>query len=376
METNVYVDGSHRISGKRVCNAGAGIYFGDDHPSNMCVGILSESITNSTVEIIAVYIALVITRCMPRVCIFTDSAHCVNPLTVKYQDYVSNGWKNKSGKILCDSTIFINCSSIIESRRKEGYTTMIKKVVGHSNVKGNVIADALASQAVTGSITYQRVITTYLDLNVIVKGSLESSDTINESMRMLSSEKTPDITATSAVYQTNSVAIPTMGDHNQISNKGKGNLPAKLVEVTTNNMFLLCIRCCSMILIKYPSNHPMNSQNGLGKLHESTIAATVCRQCILSPLRNTAQSSTQKIMDEVKEALAKLAISPQIMNISVYTQCAKRISKKEQHILSRNGYIECISIDHVSTLCDHLCTVTSIDTDKGCMIPYLKMGFL
>ena len=72
--------------------------------------------------------------------IYSDSAYAINSFTVWRHNWKANGWRKADGSPVKNLELIQAFDDLIEN----GYQFCLKKVKGHSNCEGNIIADKLA----------------------------------------------------------------------------------------------------------------------------------------------------------------------------------------------------------------------------------------
>lgn len=370
---NIYVDGSYRLSEHNGMCGGIGLYFGDNHPCNLSGVIISENATSGRLELIALYVALVVTDDIKRITIYSDSKHVVDPLTSKYSEYVSNGWQTKKKIYLADYDLFRECASVIEDRRQRGHKIKIKKVIAHAGVKGNEMADKFAGYASTSSGNEDGYITSTIVIDNNIRDSIKSHSIITNMSCILRDGDSIGHLAT---------GTDNVEDTGHLSDEEFWSKPLSLQNTSTNSshkqnyIFLLCIREGCMICINYPADYSYDLVNGIGNLSESTIMVTVCRSCLLNDAQPNSKVSLSNLANDMKNTMNKIKISKSIIQTSNYETCAKAISGIDQTVFGNGNYVECVSITEISMKFGSDCMAMSIDVDNNVALPYLKLGFL
>lgn len=77
--------------------------------------------------------------------IYSDSAYAINSFTIWRHNWKANGWCKADGSPVKNLELIQAYDDLIE----KGYRFRLEKVKGHSNCKGNIIADELAVAEVT-----------------------------------------------------------------------------------------------------------------------------------------------------------------------------------------------------------------------------------
>lgn len=150
----VYTDGSCIIGPDHERYGGAGVWFGEGDVRNTHVPIKTDLSTNQYAELLAIRYALILCRNVPSLTIYTDSKYSINCITVWYKAWEKNGWKTTNNKDVLHASLIKYCISVIEYRDRQGYSTSLNYVKGHSGDPGNDGADSLAGLA--SSKSYQR----------------------------------------------------------------------------------------------------------------------------------------------------------------------------------------------------------------------------
>ena len=154
----VYTDGA--CQGNQFQNlrrAGAGAYWGQDHPFNVSQPLAGEQQTNNRVELLAVLSAFQVE--LRPMEVRTDSLYVCNSITKHPQRWKNEGWKKK-GKLIINADLWQQLGEILEQRDPDSHK--ITKVKGHAQAAdvlagrvlgtdkhGNDAADALAVAAAT-----------------------------------------------------------------------------------------------------------------------------------------------------------------------------------------------------------------------------------
>ena len=143
MALSVYADGS--CSG----NPGHGgfgviVYESDGETVHDCHAEFQKHTTNNEQELKAILYVLKTyghkdAEEIPDV--YTDSAYAYNTFTDWMYDWQRLGWVKKDGRLPSNLEIVKEYFNL----EKQGYKINLHKIKGHTNIKGNVIADGLAS---------------------------------------------------------------------------------------------------------------------------------------------------------------------------------------------------------------------------------------
>lgn len=146
---DIYVDGSCGVSSRGTITGGIGICFRLEYIKDLSITIYWKNTTPiiiQNLEAVAVCITLILTENIDNVNIYSDCEQTVSCLTDLREYYQSRNWRNAKKKPIASSAILKECISIMEARNEKGCTANIKRVIGHSGIVGNSIADKLAYQ--------------------------------------------------------------------------------------------------------------------------------------------------------------------------------------------------------------------------------------
>lgn len=143
----IFTDGSCRSNGKENSVGGYGVVVCDDENNVIaCFREDKEHTTNNEMELMAILCAMEKYGKWPiEITVYSDSAYAVNTFNEWMFSWAQNDWtrgpKHEPIKNL----------ELIQYYYKlyqEGYRIDLKKVKGHNNIKGNELADALATGAI------------------------------------------------------------------------------------------------------------------------------------------------------------------------------------------------------------------------------------
>ncbi|KAJ7106758.1 ribonuclease H-like domain-containing protein, partial [Mycena epipterygia] len=135
----VYVDGSCLNNGRDNAAAGAGVYWGPNHPWNEGVRV-PDNQTNNRGEVYAILRALQRAYLDQTLHIWSDSEYAMESIAVRAPDEASRGWKCTNGDLFRDIV------SLIKQRHAPVVFIQVK---GHSGNTHNDAADALAKLGAT-----------------------------------------------------------------------------------------------------------------------------------------------------------------------------------------------------------------------------------
>lgn len=123
--------------------SGAGVVIIENNkPIMKWIGAYQENGTNNIAELKAMQMALFLAKKLNIKTIKTDSQYTINILTKWAISWQKNNWKKKGGPIK-------NLKLIKELYKEyQNLDVTLKYVKGHSNNKGNDLADYLANQAI------------------------------------------------------------------------------------------------------------------------------------------------------------------------------------------------------------------------------------
>ncbi|KAJ6569210.1 ribonuclease H-like domain-containing protein, partial [Mycena capillaripes] len=135
----VYVDGSCLNNGRDNATAGAGIYWGPNHPWNEAIRV-PDAQTNNRGEVYAILRALQRAHPNKTLHIWSDSEYAMETIATRAPDEASCGWKCTHGDLFNDIVHLINARHA---------PVVFVQVRGHSGNKHNDAADELAKQGAT-----------------------------------------------------------------------------------------------------------------------------------------------------------------------------------------------------------------------------------
>jgi ribonuclease HI len=171
----IYTDGSAIRNGAENAEAGAGLWYGRDHPRNKAVKLEMVNPTNNKAELVAVLIALQDNPDTP-IEIRTDSEMVVKGLL-----YRAKKWEDKNWLEIKDTELW---KAIIAELRKRPQITYIKWVKGHAKDEGNKEADKLANEGRSSAITISEEDIQH-DKTMMEDGAKLSTLTMKEAYKMI-----------------------------------------------------------------------------------------------------------------------------------------------------------------------------------------------
>lgn len=138
----VYTDGACINNGKEGATAGIGVFWGENHPDNVCER-LSGRQTNNRAEILAAKQAIkqAKQKGVKNLVLKTDSGFCINGITSWIHGWKRNGWKLSSGEPVVNRAEFEELDSVLT-----GINVKWVHVRGHKGEPGNEAADSLANE--------------------------------------------------------------------------------------------------------------------------------------------------------------------------------------------------------------------------------------
>ncbi|KAF2688771.1 ribonuclease H-like protein [Lentithecium fluviatile CBS 122367] len=137
----IYTDGAAKGNGKLGAVAGIGIWFGPDDPRNESNPLPGLRQTNQRAELAAISRALDIAPINRDVIIYSDSHYSIQCVTVWYEKWEENRWKNSAGKDVENKDLIKPIRSRLEERETAGAQTELVWVKGHNKNVGNEGAD-------------------------------------------------------------------------------------------------------------------------------------------------------------------------------------------------------------------------------------------
>ncbi|KAJ6551066.1 ribonuclease H-like domain-containing protein, partial [Mycena vulgaris] len=132
----VYVDGSCLNNGTDSARAGAGVYWGPNHPWNEALRVPDKQ-TNNRGEVYAILRPLQRAYLDQTLHIWSDSEYAMETVALCGPEEASRGWKGINGDL------FEDIASLIKARRAPLVFIQVK---GHSGNVHNDAADLLAKQ--------------------------------------------------------------------------------------------------------------------------------------------------------------------------------------------------------------------------------------
>ncbi|KAJ8270995.1 hypothetical protein GJAV_G00121590 [Gymnothorax javanicus] len=138
----VYTDGCCSSNGKTGARAGIGVYWGPDHPMNVCERLQGRQ-TNQRAELQAACKALEQARDgnIKKLVLYTDSKFTINGITSWVKNWKSNGWRLKSGGEVINRQDFEKLDKL-----NEDLEVVWLHIPGHAGYKGNEEADRLSRE--------------------------------------------------------------------------------------------------------------------------------------------------------------------------------------------------------------------------------------
>lgn len=137
---NVYTDGSV-INEK----AGAGVYFGQNHPDNLSTRLQASFSTPQQAELGAILLALETIQRRPKhtYILYTDSHYSLKSLTEWHKKWKTNNWTSCKGEPVANRDLI----ELVLKKLAKTPNVTLQLVKGHSGNEGNVAADKLARDA-------------------------------------------------------------------------------------------------------------------------------------------------------------------------------------------------------------------------------------
>ncbi|CAG5090165.1 Similar to Rnaseh1: Ribonuclease H1 (Rattus norvegicus) [Cotesia congregata] len=137
---DIYTDGACTSNGSKNARAGIGVYFGDDHPSNVSKPVQGR-ITNNSAEIEAVIEAAKVAKDngINKIRINTDSQFLINCQTKWMNKWKATGWVTSKKEPVSNREELQKMDRVLSELDVE-----FNHVRGHKGVYGNEMADKLA----------------------------------------------------------------------------------------------------------------------------------------------------------------------------------------------------------------------------------------
>ncbi|XP_064195852.1 ribonuclease H1 isoform X1 [Anguilla rostrata] len=138
----VYTDGCCSGNGKHGARAGIGVYWGPDHPMNVCDRLHGRQ-TNQRAELQAACKALEQARDknIKKLVLYTDSKFTINGITSWVKNWKANGWRLKSGGAVINREDFEKLDNL-----NQDLDVVWLHIPGHAGYKGNEEADRLSRE--------------------------------------------------------------------------------------------------------------------------------------------------------------------------------------------------------------------------------------
>lgn len=130
-----------------------------------CMGYEKKT-TNNRMELTAVIKALQSLIIVgdaedSRIIIYTDSSYVANAYNKKWiNGWKRNGWKNSKKETVKNKDLWEELDAIV-SKPNASYTVEFVKVKGHSGIKGNEMADKLATTAIEKKLEEPMIIAVF-----------------------------------------------------------------------------------------------------------------------------------------------------------------------------------------------------------------------
>ncbi|KAI0338441.1 ribonuclease H-like protein [Trametopsis cervina] len=133
----VYTDGSCIHNGAEEARAGAGVWFGHNHPLNASIRVTNHQQSNQTGELLAILHALQTVPLVTPIRIISDSLYCLRGIVLHSSAWEARGWIKVANKDLF--------KAILSWCRARSAPTFFRWVKGHAKSIGNHHADRLAA---------------------------------------------------------------------------------------------------------------------------------------------------------------------------------------------------------------------------------------
>lgn len=143
----IFVDGSCTGNGTENAMGGWGAVVYEDGVLKSATQKREQNTTNNICELKAILWAQGYYGHLHPI-VYSDSAYAIGALTEWRHNWKANGWTKKGGPIRNLELI-----QAYDKMEQMGLTLNLKKVKGHANCEGNILADKLA----TGQITVAQV---------------------------------------------------------------------------------------------------------------------------------------------------------------------------------------------------------------------------
>lgn len=140
----IYTDGACQGNGKTNSKGGYGVVVCDDNGKLIdAYGHWETNTTNNIQELKAVLYAMIQYGNNPRSIpiVYTDSSYVHQTFTKWMYGWANNGWRKSDKKIPENLDLIQAYYNLV----KKGYRIDLRKVAGHSGIKGNELADMIAT---------------------------------------------------------------------------------------------------------------------------------------------------------------------------------------------------------------------------------------
>lgn len=422
--TEIYTDASIILGSEGNHKGGIGIYFGKNDIRNISKPVSYFGMTITTLETDAVYDALRAITNEKFVIIYSDSQHAVNCITIWYDRFELNGWRNTRNRPVSNWETIKKCKAIINEKTNLGIIIQLKHVAAHCGVPGNEAADRLAGLAsnsilpasicnnvaistLTGPLLInirEEVMPAKKKINQLPSAAFQSfggfanasleEDSEPESYKPLPPQSRPIPRVLPYFQKPSSIVSPDYSDSDKYwikpikamdtedtisqSDNGEAEIinSVEKEEITERLLFLVCMECTGTILVKYPSNHLLTGSGGINFDGSYVLAITKCRECITGNLKGDEYINISVEIEKHDKSLSSLRISDKIIMDSPCHHTANEIAGKDVPILTESRYIKYVPINIISKLCGKDTRSVSIDTTECIELPYLNNGFL
>lgn len=140
----IYTDGSAKFNGTENAVGGWGVVVYEDGVLKSATQKREQNTTNNICELKAILWAQAYYGKYHPI-IYSDSAYAINSLSIWRYNWKANGWNREKG----GPPKNLELIQAFDQMESLGLTVTLKKVAGHADCEGNILADKLA----TGELT-------------------------------------------------------------------------------------------------------------------------------------------------------------------------------------------------------------------------------
>lgn len=140
-------------------------------------------------------------------------------------------------------------------------------------------------------------------------------------------------------------------------------------------LYLACVQCAQMIVVKYPKGHPIASPEELNITTDLSYAVTWCKTCIMLHVSPKSVNIAAESI-KYKDCFDDMHISTKMMNGCKPHGVAEHICEARVNILSTVGYVEFVPITTINRLCNRGTVSQTVSVGDRELRTFLENGFL